>query len=612
MFGRQVVVPSFEGATSCSGVARLVKKFLGRNVSDVPREQLSFQSIKKGLPDSCPCMERGLLDKLALGIGRSPRDLPGGYLDFVRKEVGQLFKKGWDASYESHCLTVSPPLSSVYVPSKNCDDGTPLCSAAGSRSTGGCLGWLGADQDEYLDCVLHGLGEVGEVRGELMVVQSAGKPRPLSKFEASALALKPLHKTLYGHLKKRSWLLSGPPTKEKMRRAGFREGCGDLVSGDYASATDGLSIEVAQAILETVLSSSVFVPTNIREAAVALLRPLLLWGDDREFEVRVSTGQMMGSYLSFPLLCLQNYLAFRWSLRGTGVKKVPVLINGDDILYQLSGHYDRWERTLSAVGLTVESTKTSVEVAWGTINSTLLEWSDGYLVPGWSARFGMFRPAEHPGSLGRSFQEFLFDLNEPDLRYRAGKEFFKWHASELRSAGVSPVSLGFRGLLARRLSKQFQLLDLPLVEFVGAFDKHKVSYDGDFVCRHDLDALSAEELYMSSLELGSDKWNRGWMPAKVGREAILYCLRRTELKGNRNDYSFDPRPFFATDSEFSFLKRNLGTRSVRPVGSKPFLSPFPARRDVLVSWTLFQSLTPQFGDFEDLPPYREFVESDVA
>jgi hypothetical protein len=612
IFGRSIDLPSFEQAT-CPELAKAVKGFLGREVSHLAEEQLSFQSIKKGLPDSCKCMEKGALDALARSIGNTPRKLPDGYLSFVRKEVRGLFKKGWDSSYEKFCLTTSPPLSSVYVPES-------ICPSSGSRSTGGCLGWFSSEyegerpQDWYLDAVLRGEGidklKAGLV-GKLILVQSAGKPRPLSKFESSALLLKPLHKTIYGHLKRFPWLLVGPPTRQRLWKAGFRHGKGALVSGDYKSATDGLSVEVAEVILGSLLDQCAFVPGSIAEGALAALRPLLFYGDEDEHKVRVSTGQMMGSYLSFPLLCLQNYLAFRWSLRGLSDanKKVPLLINGDDILYQKDNHYEKWESSISSVGLEVESSKTSVENDWGTINSTLLRWVDGGLEPCWSARFGMFRPAECPNSLGMTFSSFLSGCADPDVRFRAGREFFRWHLGELRSSGVSPVSLGFRGLLARRLSKLYDLLELPLNELPAAYKRHEVGYDADFVSRHDLHSLSDEELFMSSLELGSQKWAKGWRGADYVRNAIRYCVLRSSSKFHRYDYNFDSRPWGSSDTEFRFLLRNLATvRGSKPVSAKAFLAPFPPREDVLVAWSVLQSLAPLDGEFESLPPYRAVEE----
>lgn len=609
IFGRSVVLPSWK-CGSCSELAGLVKSFLGRDVSDVPMEQLSFQSIKKGLPASCECMTSGMIDKLVSSLGSSPVRLPPRYLDFVRSECRALFRKGWDASYESFCLTVTPPLSAVLASKEK----RRLCSALGGRADGGCLGQVAGEQDAFLDCVLHGQGAIEDLEGSLLVVQSAGKPRPLSKFQASALALKPLHKTLYGFMKKFPWLLVGDPTASRLDRAGFREGEGELVSGDYASATDGLSIEVAEAILGVVLERSVFVPENVRRGALSALRPLLLYGDDLESSFRPVRGQMMGSYLSFPLLCLQNYLAFRWSLLGTGVRRVPLLINGDDILFQRTGHFPRWSSAVGSVGLTVEPTKTSVERGWGTINSTLLEWRGGRLRPSWSARFGMFRPAEHPGSLGKSFLDFLRGLDEPALRFRAGREFFRWHLGELRSAGVSPVSLGFRGLLARRLSKVYSLLQLPLVDFPAFFSKHDVGYDADFVTRHEIGALSGEELFQSSLELGSEKWARGWMPASLEQRAFAYCQARASVKDRRFDYPSVGAWFGLGDREFSFRLRNLPPADGPPkVGSKAFLQPFAVPADVLVSWRVLDALRLDHSLVpEQLPSYREACQDAAA
>lgn len=604
-------VPSLDGAPSCSDLAKLVKSFLGREVSSSPMEQLSFQSIKKGLPDSCKCMEKGMLDKLAQHIGSSPPPISSAYLRFVTREVRRLFVKGWDSSYEANCLAVSPPLSSVF--DRNCLGlrdtlrGTPFCPVGkGGRANGGCLGQLGGLQDQFLDCVLHGHDDMEvDAVGELIVVQSAGKPRPLSKFDASALLLKPLHKTIFGHLKRKKWLLVGDPTREKMKRAGFRQGGGSLVSGDYQSATDNLYVEVAEVILRTLMEESVFLPEVIKKSALEQLRPLLYYGENLDESVRVSMGQMMGSYLSFPLLCLQNYLSFRWSLRGTKDGwKVPVLINGDDILFQKDNHFDRWVSTISSVGLTVERTKTSVEVDWGTINSTLLEWIDGDLQPSWSARFGMFRPAEHPGSLGRSFENFLRNCNDSTLRYRAGREFFKWHCAGLRSAGVSPVSLGFRGLLARRLSGIFGLLELPMVELPRAFDKHAVGYDADFVSRLDVSSLGPEELFQSSLELGSEKWGKGWQPVDLFVEASAYCRGRSAAAGRRYDYPDFPAGLFGGDAEFQFLLRNRYPFRPRVrISSKAFLQPFPPSNEVLVSWTVLSAWVEAHQEQGWLPPY---------
>jgi len=619
IFGRKVS-PLQGDYRSCAELAGLIKGFLSRDVSDVPREQLSFQSIKKGLPDSCACMEDGMLDKLVSSIGGPPKALPEGYLDFVRKEILTLFRKGWDTKYEQYCLTTSPPLSACSEEIRSHGGSLAAFHHEKTLTEAGFLAPV-RGQSWFLDATLFGREVLPEkMMGSLMVVQSSGKPRPLSKFQSEMLLLKPLHKVVYGHLKQFPWLLVGPPTASKLRRAGFKEGEGVLVSGDYKSATDGLSIEVAETIMSTLFQTSACIPTNIQGFALRALRPTLsqvVKDPSAEFglrysEVDVTVGQMMGSLLSFPLLCLQNYLAFRWSMRGVGLKKkVPLLINGDDILFQKDNHYLRWTKVLGPVGLTVEESKTSVERDWGTINSTLLVWEQGFLVPSWSPRFGMFRPAEHPASLGRSFADFLCGCEEPDIRFRAGREWFRWHLGELRDAALSLPSLGFRGLLARRLGQVFGLLNFPSGELPRAYRKHEVGF-GDFVSRIDLSALSPEELLQSSIEVAARKWADGFKGTQQVREAILYCLSRSAVKWHRHDYPSDLSPFYATDDELRFRLRNTRLEWVRRTPSKAFLAPFPPREDVLFMTSVMYNLS--WGDDElgILPPYTEFPDGIVG
>lgn len=583
------LAPFVWGGGTCPEMARAVKKFLSSVVSPVEEEQMSFQSVKKLLPDSCRCMESVLLDDLVDRLGKEPRVLPSGYLSFVKKEASYLFPKGWDSSYEGYCLSTAPPLTSC-------------CEA--SRREGGALSVLSGGQAEYLDCVFgNSAFEARPVRGELLVVQSAGKPRPLTKFAAESLRLKPLHKTIYAAISKRKWLLRGPPSKEALQRAGFNPQGGDLVSGDYASATDNLPIEVMEAVLEVALANACFVPRDIAELALRSCRPILRRkGSDEDIQIKV--GQMMGSLLSFPLLCVQNYLAFRWSLRSAGVKaKVPVLINGDDILFQRSGHFHKWREVVGAVGLEVEVTKTSVSPSFGSLNSTLLRFVDGFLQPVWTARFGMFRPADHPASLGASFHSFLKDA-PTEFRFNAGRQWFEWHIGELRSAGVSLPSLGFRGLLSKRLASLYHLLHLPSAEVPPYFARHGVEMCGDFVSRIETSALSEEELRFGSMEVSAQKWSIGWVPASRDRSAISYCLARSACKGDRFDYPADFSAFWVEDVELRFRVRNVVRRgATRRQVTKEFLSPFVRDDITLFPTALLESLVPDLGRGH-LPPYE--------
>lgn len=596
---------------SCTDLATEVKRWLATVPSEDPAELLAFQSIKKMLPDSCACMEDGLLESLVEGLSRPSPRLPTGYLAFVKREVSRLFPKGWDSSYEMFCRSTAPPLSAVKAEKS-------LCKSYGCRSTGGCLnvmtsriGKFRFSQADYLDSVLGGKGIPDTLSGELLVVQSAGKPRPLSKFDAEALFLKPLHKTIYGFLSRNGWLCRGRPDLRFFRDAGFREGAGVLVSGDYKSATDGLSQDVARVCLETLLGSACFVPDEVSGYAVESLSPYMSSEDKGIPEFCPSRGQMMGSYLSFPLLCLQNYLAFRWVCRLEGVRKLPLAINGDDILFQSTESFgQRWMETVESLGLVVERVKTGVSWTHASLNSTLFEWRDGLLAEKRTVRFGMLRRSEHLNSLGKSFSDFTFGF-EGDLRWRVGRVFFERHLGELRSCRFSLPSLAFRGSLAHRLARKFRL-DAVETDVPAPYRHHDMGLPPDLVSEVPIGSLSDEERWLSADETASWKWNVGWRPVNRVRSALLWALDSSLCKQRHDPFSEWSWAFWSSDAEFSWrlrkkslLRSGLSRRAIW----KLYSAPFPSRDTERVMTSVLEVGLPDFGR-GGLPSYCEALETE--
>lgn len=505
VFNQHVVFepPPFE---ECSELAAFVKKFLATACpSAVEEERLAFQSIKKLLPDSCRCLENGMLDRLVAHLVRDAQKLPDGYLGFVRKEASKLFPVGWDRTYRSRCYTTNPPLSSTLE---------------NSRSKGGCL----SGETSHLDFLYETLGDrqssVSFESARLakpMVVQSAGKPRPLSKFSDKMLVLKPLHAALYDRLSEQHWLLRGDLLPERLDRAGFRLGLGELVSGDYASATDNLSIEVAEVIVDVALRNSTRVPEGIRELAKAQLRPLFLYKGE---EIVISAGQQMGSLMSFPLLCVQNFFAFRYAVKKHfGRSKVlPVLINGDDILFQVKDplFFDAWMSVVGGVGLQVEPSKTSRDSAFGTLNSTLLRWRGEQLRQVPTLRFGMLRSSEYANSLPAGLRDFAPKGLDPQVRFNAALEYIKWHRHTILKTGLSPQEIGFRGRLAWRVclkagvlrTQKQVVLNEPLCRFSRELPPlpvpHNIVLSSDDI--EWVPSLNQEEEVLNAREMSSRKW----------------------------------------------------------------------------------------------------------
>jgi hypothetical protein len=186
---------------------------------------------------------------------------------------------------------------------------------------------------------------------------------------------------MYQYIAQKEWVCVGPPTEKKVGKVCIYP---MQTSVDLVSATDGLFIPVAEAILGVALAKSQRVHPRIHCLAMESLRPTI------RGEV-VSHGQMMGCYLSFPLLCLQSYIASRWATRGM---KARQLVNGDDTLIsserEIGSYPDGFELNLKK---TIRSVNT-VE-----LNSTVFlkvgaRWREVRHL-----RKGGFRPGQFSGML---------------------------------------------------------------------------------------------------------------------------------------------------------------------------------------------------------------------
>jgi hypothetical protein len=280
-------------------------------------------------------------------------DLPPRYIAHVRYIAREVFPPGWDRGYEQRVVSFIPPTSAT--------TSTPR-SKGGARSE-----WFGRRLD-MADAMLGIRGyKTPRFRVRFSNVNVDGKSRSVTIASASQAMLGPLHRCLYDAMSGKDWLLRGAATTGKMRA--FCPMPGEVfVSGDYESATDYLPLEVAEAILEVARGSSREVPEDVWAHAFASLRAEIEYPDGSVR--RVVRGQLMGNLLSFPLLCLQNYAAYRYAFRGCW-KNRPVKINGDDIVFRCTeGEYQRWADVVSKVGLKLSRGKTMVDSRFFSINSS--------------------------------------------------------------------------------------------------------------------------------------------------------------------------------------------------------------------------------------------------
>lgn len=346
--------------------------------------------------------------------------LPTGYLSHCRRIANECFPQGWDNQYRDLAWGSTPSIASCLENSK---------SKGGARATR-------PDRASFLRSALEDGPELDISRDvRFMVVSEGGKDRMVTVGSREQGVLRPLHKALYNRLSKMPWLLRGEASVSKLDD--FRCVEGEVfVSGDYEAATDYLPLEVAEVLLEVALRNSSWVPHRLRRAAMRALRSRIHY-DDCEEPFDQAVGQLMGNLLSFPLLCLQNYAAFRWVFP----ESVPVKINGDDIVFRSRREdFDRWAAHVSSVGLRLSPGKTMVHSRFFSINSHFFRSHRNRrpaLIPVLRAA-GLSKPVESYSGLGGACARFCRGFTG-STRILVESMFLRARAKAIRFSGRSVI-----------------------------------------------------------------------------------------------------------------------------------------------------------------------------
>lgn len=129
------------------------------------------------------------------------------------------------------------------------------------------------------------------------------------------------------------------------------------VSGDYEAATDYLNPHLSWVVLSAMAERIPSLLKYLSQMKAALVGHEIEVPDcPGEFEQQV-WGQLMGSPISFPVLCLVNLaatlLAYEHRLgQAIHPSQLPVLINGDDVgFYADQKLYGMWKRCTAGAGL---------------------------------------------------------------------------------------------------------------------------------------------------------------------------------------------------------------------------------------------------------------------
>nr|UYL94586.1 MAG: RNA-dependent RNA polymerase [Botourmiaviridae sp.] len=271
------------------------------------------------------------------------------FLEHIDREICRLFPKGWDRGYSQAARSLCLSTSSCIENSR---------SNSGARNASTLLSRLSFQRAIGVEP----FQETGHFC-KVVPIQDGCKWRVVTVNSAQCEALKPWHKIMYNHLSKKSWLCRGSPNVK-----GFHRKEGEIfVSGDYESATDAIPTKIYLAMLGALCRQSDNIPDSVKEFALHESRKVFV--DDQLNTIGYQRrGQLMGSYLSFPFLCLLNYLCFTFSIK----RSVPLLINGDDIVFRCrEEEKDRWMENVRRSGLVLSRGKTLCHESIFTLNSTL-------------------------------------------------------------------------------------------------------------------------------------------------------------------------------------------------------------------------------------------------
>jgi len=265
----------------------------------------SVSSIKRNLPAGCVRhTPSARVSWEARALSTPPPSSPE-YLAFVRAVVTQALPAGWDRDY-----------------ARFVGDHLPNATARVEKSSRADRIWSGR-RGEFFNLAAKESEMTHVFSARYKDVLSAGKMRPLLIPDERIDLLGPVHKCLYAALRRNSWCLCGPPTEERMTSVCVGR---YQTSVDLVNATDNLSLDVTRAILDAAFFTSVKIPRSVRRLAYNSLA-MTFESSDGSIKT-VQHGQMMGTYLSFPLLCLHSYCAARWAARFD--ENARFLVNGDD------------------------------------------------------------------------------------------------------------------------------------------------------------------------------------------------------------------------------------------------------------------------------------------
>jgi hypothetical protein len=199
------------------------------------------------------------------------------------------------------------------------------------------------------------------------------KVRMITKGEANNFILKPVQRALWKSMQKFPLfsLTSNPEIDLSTLNLSNKHNI--LLSGDYESATDLIHMDLMKIAGEMIANH---VPEPLAKYVLRESGPHIIeYPKETNIPPVIQTnGQLMGSLLSFPILCIANAVTIGHALDILSLEDIPAKINGDDILFCESRRtIKKWKYNSSQMGLKPSIGKNYESRFFGTINSQLVE-----------------------------------------------------------------------------------------------------------------------------------------------------------------------------------------------------------------------------------------------
>jgi len=142
-----------------------------------------------------------------------------------------------------------------------------------------------------------------------------------------------------------------------------------FTSGDYSSATDTIHRDV-------VLASISGINSRLLESS---FDNYSVFDKEGNLLINQRNGQLMGSLISFPILCLINKWIYEYTQDTSSEQSTVPLINGDDILFKSTRlFHDQWRNNIKLVGFRPSPGKNFLNASHFTINSRPFSYDGEY------------------------------------------------------------------------------------------------------------------------------------------------------------------------------------------------------------------------------------------